>query len=176
MNPPIRATFCLLLALMGLTTCAVHKDRIPAASLGSWVVYWDGERGLKELETHGRLFDRVSLFAYELGPEGRPQPAPGVKEIMPRFFSLSGVHGFSAWVTLVNDWRAPEGVFLKETDRLRQLLSDPSRREMHIRSIVDLIRNDGFAGLDLDYESFSSEDAPVLTALVKGLSEGAVKG
>jgi hypothetical protein len=153
-----------------LPNCAGEKEAIRPSSLGAWVVYWDGERGLNELEAYGRLFDRVSLFAYDLGADGSPQPAPGVSAMLPRFFGLAGEKGFSAWVTLVNDWRTPNQVFLKETTQLRKLLSDSEKRQQHVRSIVDLVIRDGFSGLDLDYEGFSTQDREVMDPLIAELS------
>jgi hypothetical protein len=160
----------MVMVICGLSNCVRHKEPIPPKSLGAWVVYWDGERGLKELDAYGRLFDRVSLFTYELGPEGQPQHAPGVIEMLPRFLDLARKKGFSAWVTLVNDRRTPERVFLKETERLRRLLSDQDQRRQHVQAIIELVLKDGFSGLNLDYEGFSKQDNQIMDPLVSELA------
>jgi hypothetical protein len=153
-----------------LFSCAGPKEIRAPRSIGAWVVYWDGERGLKELETHGGLFDRVSLFAYELEEGGRPQSAPGLERLIPVFHRLAQERGFSPWVTLVNDMRGSQGVRLKETETLRRLLSDPEGLRRHVADIVSLVEKDGFAGLDLDYEGFSTDDRAVLDPLITALS------
>lgn len=162
--------FFLLSNVLFLCSCIGPQKGGPPRSLGAWVVYWDGERGLKELWAYGSLFDRVSLFAYELDEEGRPQAAPGLEKWIPPFLSLAKEKGFSPWVTLVNDMRGPDGVRLKEAERLRPLLSDPEKMSRHIAEIVSLVEKDGFAGLDLDYEGFTTADRSLLDPLIAGLS------
>jgi hypothetical protein len=170
MNPKILSGFALLIALLGLVECSGPKKMVLPGSLGAWVVYWDGERGLKELERYGNLFDRVSLFGYELGENGQPQPAPGLEGLLPRFLQISREKGFSPWVTIVNDWRGSEKVTLKETIRLGRVLSDNKERQKQVRVIVDLVATNGFSGLDLDYEGFLREDRHFLDPFIFELS------
>jgi hypothetical protein len=170
MNGKLLSSFLIILMITILSNCVGKKEFVRPQSIGTWVVYWDGERGLKELETYGRLFDRVSLFAYELGAEGQPQAAPGIESMIPRFLQLAKERGFSAWVTLVNDWRDPDRICLKETEKLRRLLSDKELRRKHISEIVDLVTRDGFSGLDLDFEGFSTLDQSSLDPMITELA------
>jgi hypothetical protein len=66
--------------------------------------------------------------------------------------------------------RGSQGVRLKETETLRRLLSDPEGLRRHVADIVSLVEKDGFAGLDLDYEGFSTDDRAVLDPLITALS------
>lgn len=157
-------------AVFGLFSCTGPREIVSPRSVGAWVVYWDGNRGLQELENYGHFFDRVSLFAYELDEEGRVKAAPGLEGLIPSFFRLSKEKGFSPWVTLVNDLRGPDGVRLKDTKTLLHLLSDAGRLRRHVAEIVSLVEQDGFAGLDLDYEGFSTTDRGVLDPLIAELS------
>ncbi|MEW6185702.1 MAG: glycosyl hydrolase family 18 protein [Thermodesulfobacteriota bacterium] len=170
MNSRFLLGFSLVVSLLILVACGRQKEYVRPGSIGSWVVYWDGLRGMKELETYGNLFDRVSLFGFEIGEDGKPQSAPGLQGLIPRFIELSKEKGFSPWVTLVNDWRGSEKVILKETTTLGRILSDNKERRKQVRAIVDLVAADGFSGLDLDYEGFSNRDRPFLDPFISELS------
>ncbi|MCX5886422.1 MAG: hypothetical protein NT096_11020 [Proteobacteria bacterium] len=142
----------LFVIVIMLSSCALFKKITPPQQIGAWLVYWDGDRGLSELETHGVLFNRVSMFAYELDPQGMPQHTPGFMKLMPNFFLLAKKHGFSPWVTIVNDVRTINKVLMKDTEVLHQLMADPELRKKHVKDIVVRVKEDGFVGLDLDYE------------------------
>jgi len=163
---------CLFLSaiLLCLGYCAPLEEIRPPQHLGAWIVYWDGERGIQELEQNGELFDRVSLFAYELDASGNIRHAPHLKDIMPPFFALSQKKGFSPWVTLVNDLRTPNRVLLKDSNIVRQLITDPLLLNQHVKNIVQRMKEDGFAGLDLDYEGLDVSDQDNYRAFVSALS------
>ncbi|MBF0338203.1 MAG: hypothetical protein HQL05_10255 [Nitrospirae bacterium] len=146
--------FVLLVIFM--VSCASHKVTGPS-SVGAWLVYWDAKRGMSEIRGHPGLFDRVSMFAYELDDNGVPQPAPGVKELYVPFFDLSREIGFKPWVTVVNDIRHSDGsVKLKDSDLVHRIIKDPKLRSEHVRALAEKVAADGFKGLDLDYESLNA--------------------
>lgn len=155
-----------------LVSCTTPlKGITPPQRIGVWFVYWDGERGLAELERYGGLFNRVSFFAYELDVEAHPQPAPGFAGFLPHFFTFAKKHGFEPWVTVVNDVRAGENkVLLKNVDVLRRILAEPERRKAHAASLAEKVLLDGFAGLDLDYEGLDGSDQDNFRDLVSELS------
>ncbi len=158
------------LAVLLLVSCTVEKEKPSPLHIGAWIVYWDGDRGLSELTSYGKLFDRVSLFAYELDERLVPVHAPHLSAMMPRFFSLSKEKGFSPWVTVVNDIRTPSGVLPKDTEMLRRALSDPRQMKKHVSDIVRKVKEDGFAGVDLDYEGFKPTDQTFFCAFVEELA------
>ncbi|HSH42738.1 MAG TPA: hypothetical protein VK973_11505 [Arenicellales bacterium] len=136
-----------------LTACAGPRVAPEPDRVGTWVVYWDAERGLDELDSYGALFDYASLFAYELAPDGRPRPAPGMESARDRFQSLARQHDIQAWATVVNDVRHPDGsVDLKSAEVVHAVISNPQRRARHARELAQRIGDDGFDGLHLDYE------------------------
>jgi len=130
-------------------------------SIGAWLVYWDLERGLDELERHADLFDRVSLFAYELDAMGQPVPAPGAEPARARFLAVCRRAGVSPWATVVNDLRTgAAGVTPKDPAIVAMLLGEPGRRRSHASALATRAAADGFAGLDLDYEQLPPGLAP----------------
>ena len=125
----------------------------------AWAVYFDADRGMAELQEHGGLFDRVSLFAYELDPEGTPTPAPNMDVMMAPFFRLAAAKGFDPWVTVVNDVRyGVDSVLAKDSTLVHELIVDPARRLAHAREVAARVEGDGFKGLHLDYEQLAESD------------------
>jgi len=149
----------LIIGILVWSSCASVKETAAPQQIGAWFVYWDGQRGLSELEAEGSLFDRVSFFAYELDVHGNPQPAPHFKELLPCFLELSRKQGFQPWVTVVNDVQVgPDKVLAKDVSILKKILVDPDRRRAHAVSLAEKVAADGFAGLDLDYEGLTVSD------------------
>jgi len=161
----------LLIGAVLLCACAAPKKVIPPQRIGAWLVYWDGERGLAELETNGSLFDRISLYAYELDIKGHPQPAPNFKELLPRLFEFSKNYRFEPWVTVANDVRLEDKkVIPKDVGVLQRILSDPELRRAHAKNLAERVFSDGFAGLDLDYEGLTESDQDNFLDFVSQLS------
>jgi spore germination protein YaaH len=136
----------------------------------AWVVYYDADRGMAELRDHGALFDRISLFAYELGPDGNPQPAPHVPRMIPQFLRMAEEIGFAPWITVVNDVRfSGDSAILKDPGLVHELVGDPVRRGAHARALAERATSDGFAGVHLDYEQVAEADSSDFGAFVENL-------
>ncbi len=162
MSVRMRRRLCAHLAaivLVPTVACAPGISFPKPLQVQAWTVYFDGERGLAELQEHGELFDRVSLFAYELDPDGTPTPAPNMDVMMAPFFRLAATKGFDPWVTVVNDIRyGVDSVLAKDSILVHELIVDPARRLAHAREIAARVEGDGFKGLHLDYEQVPESD------------------
>ena len=142
----------------------------PPTQIQAWVVYFDADRGMAEVRDHGALFDRISLFAYELTPEGNPWPAPQVVQMIPQFLRLAEDNGFAPWITVVNDVRySGDSAILKDPVLVHELIVDPQRRAAHARALAEEVSSDGFAGLHLDYEQVAESDSSDFRAFVEEL-------
>jgi len=136
------------------------------------VVYFDAERGMAEVRAHGALFDRISLFAYELNPSGDPLPAPGVPRMMSRLLSLAERIGFEPWITVMNDVRFnSDSAILKDPGLVHELVEDPVRREAHATALAERVLADGFVGLHLDYERVADSDSSHYSAFLEQLHD-----
>jgi len=164
--------FWWVLALVAVAGCAPKLSVPRPLQLQAWVVYFDAERGLAELREHGKLFDRISLFAYELDPGGSPQPAPNMSEMVGPFLSLAREMGFSPWVTVVNDIRhGPDSAIVKDPELIHDLLFDSDRRTAHVRELAEQVLSAGFAGLHLDYERVAESDSTEYRMFVRELRD-----
>jgi hypothetical protein len=146
--------------LVSAISCAPNWGAARPLELDAWVVYYDADRGLAELQEYGGLFDRVSLFAYELDGDGTPTLAPGMDQMVAPFLELAAAERFEPWVTVVNDVRySLDSVLAKDSSVVRSLIVDPVRRAAHARDIAARVAGDGFHGLHLDYERVPESDA-----------------
>ena len=163
--------FWKLLVVSVLTSfCAPAMRIAPPTQIQAWVVYFDADRGMSEVRDHGALFDRISLFAYELTPDGRPRPAPLVAQMIPPFLRLAEDNGFAPWITVVNDVRySGDSAILKDPVLVHDLIADPARRETHVRALAEEVHSDGFAGLHLDYEQVAESDSGDFRVFVEEL-------
>lgn len=147
--------------------CLAGDAAAPPAVVGAWVVYWDCAHGLSELDRWGDLFDRASFFAYELDVQGNPVDAPGMEDWRPAFLRIAKAHGIAPWVTVVNDVRTGPGqARLKDVDAVRSLLEDGDKRAEHASRLAQKVKDDGFSGLDLDYEGLDASDQENMNAFV----------
>ena len=163
--------YMLVLQLHAVSSCAPGWSAARPVQLDAWLVYFDAERGLAELRQHGRLFDRVSLFAYELDPEGNILPAPGVREFTGRFHALARQLAFEPWVTVVNDVRyGTDNAVAKDSKVVHRLITDAELRATHVNQLAERVAADGFAGLHLDYEQVPESDATHFREFVTELS------
>ena len=156
--------------LVAVFACAPGIGVPGPVEIQAWAVYFDSERGLAELQQHGELFDRVSLFAYELDPVGSPTPAPNMDTMIAPFLDLAAVKGFEPWVTVVNDVRYDvDRVVAKDSTLIHELLADPARRVAHARELADRVAGDGFKGLHLDYERVPESERVPFQAFIRTL-------
>jgi spore germination protein len=153
-----------------VASCAPRWNAPRPEQLQAWVVYFDIEAGMAELQQHGMLFDRVSLFAYELDPRGSPGLAPRLDETITPFLQLAREEGFEPWVTVVNDIRyTPDSAIAKDGDLVHDLIADPTRRARHARDLAAVVSTHGFKGLHLDYERVPESDSTQFQQFVEEL-------
>ncbi len=163
-------TWRLVIVLILAFSCAPGLRVTPPTQLQTWVVYFDADRGMAEVRDFGGLFDRISLFAYELSPEGEPVPAPHVPRMIPQFLSMAEESGFAPWITVVNDVRfSGDSAILKDPGLVHDLVGDPVKRDAHARALAERVMIDGFAGLHLDYEQVANSDASDFRVFVEQL-------
>ncbi len=125
------------------------------------VTIWAPYIGFLEQKTLTDNADRLSevnFFWYELGANG---------EIRGSVQSEAGLNaareaGLSVLPSILN------GDFDRE--RVAAIIHDPDRRAAHIAAIVQLVMENDFDGIDIDYESLFAEDRDAFTAFIQELA------
>jgi spore germination protein YaaH len=130
-----------------------------------YVPYWDQRRALDVVWQHPDMFDEVSPVWYSLEPNGRivltDDRYTHVNPQVVRDMQARGIRVIPTVTSLRNGhWNA---------DIVQKMLHDPTARRTHIGELVQLAVTKEYDGIDIDYESLSSEDRAVYSKFLTKL-------
>jgi spore germination protein len=128
---------------------------------------WNLDGGSRTIAAHASSFTSASPSLYEVGPAGeivsRPQPEgvsveDGLRTLRARDVPIVPI------VSNTSD--------LSWNPRLiRTILHDADLVEQHIESIVTLVRQEDFAGIDIDYEELAADDRDAFSRFIARLAD-----
>lgn len=123
-----------------------------------WLVYWDLETAEKEVQELDSKIDGLSYFAGYFNSESQLILPNKLEEIHDRINKSDNSTEKMNYLTIVNDKVMKDGKSsLKDTILLYELLSDENTRKEHIKNIISLAKNNGYDGLEIDYEKIRSD-------------------
>ena len=125
------------------------------------VTIWAPYTGQLEVETltaNADLIREVNFFWYELGGDG--QIVGGVKSKLA--LDTARDLGLRVVPSVVNRGFSRDAVLAA--------IGTSDARRAHINAILGLVRNNGYDGIDIDYESLSAEDREIFTLFVEELA------
>ena len=158
----------LLTALVSLSVCAgaLTVAAAPAAQAApkkivtGWIPYWmatpGNPVGVNNAVANADLFSEVSPFIYSALAAG----TKGVRVALNPNFSNGAAN--AAWAT--NALHAagipviPSIADGSGKGVMAKTLADPAKRTAHVQDIVATVVNNGYEGIDLDYETFAFSD------------------
>lgn len=121
-----------------------------AASLeySGWIPYWEAKDGANDARRHIRTFGEVNPFTYTVRSDGSINDAGKMKA--------------SHWKKLIaaarkNDVRVVPTIMTSDGATLDRILRDPALRKAHIDEIVELVEDNRYDGIDIDYEGKRAE-------------------
>jgi len=118
--------------------------------VSAWVPYWALDDALPTVERHGALVAEFSPFWYsvrgaqKVGLSGTLEPA--------HVAAMSDALRRSGALVI------PSVVDEMPAGGMAALLADPDRRGRHVRTLVSLVTDGDFDGIDIDYETFAWSD------------------
>ena len=125
-----------------------------------WVTYWDTEGLMEELNVWEPYIKQINYFAAYFKEEGRlfvPQPTVETKESINRLLQGSEL---PEYLTIVNDQELEDGTSaLKSTDLLYNLFESEETMIKHINDILQVTLDDGYDGIEIDYEAIRDDMA-----------------
>ena len=116
--------------------------------VGAWLPHYQFEDGMASLRENPDVFADASLFGYIVNREGQIQ-AEATPEQVGEFLLVTREHGITAYATIFDE--AGRGV-------MAGILADPAARSAHVAALVALTVDNGYDGLDIDYENFAFTD------------------
>lgn len=132
-----------------------------------YVPYWDQRRGFDVVRQHPDLFDQVSPVWYSLQRTGEIVLADAehttVDRRTVRFMQARGIEVIPTVTNLKEgDW-APGLV--------QDMLHDPATMRTHIGALVELAVDNGYDGIDIDYEHLRAEDREQYSEFLRKLGD-----
>lgn len=133
-------------------------DTVDGITISVWPTYWDTDTVLDEVTAMQEEIDEICYFAAYFNEKQQlfiPDQSLKTKEEVERIFVDKQWTGY---LTVVNDLLLKGGgSSLKDTTLLYQLFENPVNRAEHIQELVKLVKENGFDGLEIDYEAIKKD-------------------
>jgi spore germination protein len=127
---------------------------------------WNLAGGTRTIGSNASALDSASPNLYEVGPDGsvvlRQQPTGVVAPAQLDSLREREV----ALIPTISNTR--DGSW--DPQLIQTVLHDPALADRHVRAITDLVRRQGFAGIDIDYEDLAAADRDAFSAFVERLA------
>lgn len=152
--------------LVALTVLPNLRTTARASLVVASLPYWNIDHGTAAVLSNRRAFSEVSPWMYGLDSRGQivTQYAPAQSGAVTAQLARLSAAKIPLVPTLANisqgNW-AYQPVY--------QILHDPRLRAQHVAAIIALVRQQHYAGIDIDYEDLHASDRSAFTAFVTQL-------
>ncbi len=159
--------FIILLSLL-LVSCRQDKIDIlkeeqalnKEIDLTAWGVYWDSEGASSEMRYLKEQLDGISYFAAYFDQYNQLFIPENISELYKSSKEALGNAETLHYLSVVNDKINSDGSSsLKDTALLYSLLADEKLRKEHINNLAKLTLENGYDGLEIDYEGIKKDEA-----------------
>ena len=136
-----RSRWVFVVAALALSACQ------PNRFVSGWVPYWGGPNGRASIEEPG-----VSSLMTDVSPLWHQTRSDGTVA------SYGNNTGLLATVASMRAQGLPviPAIFdSTATGVMSSIIADPAKRTNHVQQVVNLVMNNGYDGIDLDYEVFA---------------------
>lgn len=129
--------------------------------VGGWVPYWQASAGTSQAKKRISVLDQISPFAYEVQQNGTLKDQFKVKD--------------EQWTDLAVLCRQQNKLLIPtlswhSTVQMHAVLSDATKRNEHIDTIMALVRSNCLAGININYENIASADRRGFMIFIEKLS------
>ncbi len=151
------------------TTSATKTKPVVANSkleFSGWLPYWRVASSTNDVLPHLGQLTEVNPFGYTVKNDGSLNDAAKVSAV--------------EWQKLFaeakkKNVRVIPTVMWSNTEAIHTVLSDKKLRSKHVAGIVQMVKENGFDGVDIDYEGKRAEDRDNYSAFLKELSAAFAK-
>jgi len=124
------------------------------------LVYWDQDAGMATVENYGGLFYAVKPFWYELVSGDKIQEFENAEsQSVERFLRDNRIRIIPI---LSNE---------QHRQPLADIIGDPTRRERHVNDIVNLVLENNYDGISINYENLEAQDKNNFTTFMEELAD-----
>ncbi len=139
------------------------KPVVAASKLefSGWLPYWRVASSTSDVLPHLSQLTEVNPFGYTVKNDGSLNDAAKIsRDEWQKLFVEAKKHNVRVIPTVM--W--------SNTEAIHTVLSDKKLRAKHVKEIVKMVKDNGFDGVDIDYEGKRAEDRDNYSAFLKELS------
>lgn len=161
----------VILGVVGVVILTLLPKSVPAAAQRHTVVaslpYWNMPLGTATVLANRNAFTEASPWMYGLSPRGQivPQYTPEQEAAVATSLKRLRAARLPIVPTLAN---ITGGDFVYQP--VARILRTPSLSQAHVAAIAQLVRQQGFAGIDIDYEELHATDRAAFSAFITSLA------
>jgi spore germination protein YaaH len=158
----------------GMLALTLFTTLIPAAQAASnnqieitgWIPYWATAQGTADAQAHISQVTEINPFGYSVKTDGTLADTANIQN--------------SAWQSLFQSAHAKgvkvvPTIMWSDTANIYAVLSNPALRANHVQGIVQAVQQNGFDGVDIDYEGKTAETRDGYSAFLTELSSALYK-
>jgi len=158
--------FIALILLASIVLSAVPTNARAASydgEVAGWIPWWTDTAGLKSATKNIKKLDTVYPFVYEVeGIDAKIVDKANLKERQWKNFAKLAKKNRVEFIPTIA-WF--DGV------QIDYILSDPARRDAHIKEIVSLVKKGKFDGINIDYEQKQPKTIDNFSRFLKDLNQ-----
>lgn len=157
--------------LVGLLSLLPHSTFAASSAttkleFSGWLPYWRVASSTRDVMPHVSQLTEVNPFGYTVKLDGSLNDAAKISK--------------TEWQQLFAaakkaKTRIIPTVMWSDTQAIHAVLSDPQLRSKHVSAIVAMVKENGFDGVDIDYEGKLADDRENYAAFLKELSAAFAK-
>ncbi|MCR5650894.1 MAG: glycosyl hydrolase [Lachnospiraceae bacterium] len=136
------------------TPVSEEKEEALFENEACWVVYWDDEDISQKLSDRNFDTDTICIFEAYFDEDYDPVCNEKTTALFDMIKKLPQAADKNYYLTVVNDVVGPSGTEQKDTEVLYSVLKDPAK---HAMDIVDLAKQGGYDGIEIDYEKIRKD-------------------
>jgi spore germination protein YaaH len=132
-----------------------------ALEFSAWVPYWKKTAAVAETQVNLNKLTTIMPFSYEVKADGTVwDPMKITKEPWPSLLAQARTQKVKIVPSILwNDGTA-----------IQKVLATKKTRDAHIKQINDLVRNNNYSGIDIDYEGKTVKSFNTFSAFIRDLS------
>lgn len=130
--------------------------------VAGWLPYWRVDQSVEDAQENLEKIDTLHPFVYSVQEDGT------IKDL--------GNLGQRKWTRLFREARSEDveiipTIMWSDGGKMHEILSDEDQREDHVENIVDLVDDENFDGIDIDYEAKRAETKEYFSMFLEKLKE-----
>ena len=155
-----KTSIIALLLIVGILTPSVSFGA--QFSYGAWIPYWKKTAAIPETIQHIDTLKEISPFAYEVNTNGTIHDAMKLKDV--------------SWLTLM-ETAGSKGIKVvpsfswQDGNAIHRVLSSSAARAGHMKNVLQLVDENDFDGIDIDYEGKKAETNTYFSKFLTELSK-----